>query len=42
MEDVLTRPGSMGSDGLKWCIGRVAPRAAWAGSGTLTNDKDHH
>jgi hypothetical protein len=40
MEDVLTRPGSMGSDGLKWWIGRVAPRAAWAGSGTLTNDKD--
>ena len=40
MEDVLTRPGSMGSDGLKWWIGQVAPRSAWAGSGTMTNDKD--
>ena len=40
MEDVLTRPGSMGSDGLKWWIGQVAPRSAWAGSGTLTNDKE--
>ena len=40
MEDILGRPGSMGSDGLKWWIGQVAPRSAWAGSGLLVNDKD--
>ena len=39
-EEVLGRPGSMGSDGLKWWIGRVAPRSAWAGSALLVNDKD--
>ena len=40
MNEVLSRPGSMGSDGLKWWIGRVAPRSAWVGGGTLVNDKD--
>ena len=40
IEEVLGRPGSMGSDGLKWWIGRVAPRSAWAGSALLVNDKD--
>jgi len=39
-EEVLGRPGSMGSDGLKWWIGRVAPRSAWADAGLLANDKD--
>lgn len=40
MNEVLSRPGSMGSDGLKWWIGRVAPRSAWVSGGTLVNDKD--
>ena len=40
LDEVLGRPGSMGSDGLKWWIGRVAPRSAWAGAALLTNDKD--
>jgi hypothetical protein len=40
MNEVLSRPGSMGSDGLKWWIGRVAPRSAWVNGGTLVNDKD--
>ena len=38
--DVLGRPGSLGSDGLKWWIGRVAPRSSWAPYATLVNDKD--
>ena len=40
MNEVLSRPGSMGSDGLKWWIGRVAPRSAWVSGGTMVNDKD--
>jgi len=39
MKEVLSRPGSMGSDGLRWWIGQVAPRSAWAGAGLLINDK---
>jgi len=38
MSELFDNPESFGSN-IKWWIGIVAPRSAWAGSGTLINDK---
>jgi len=38
MSELFDNPESFGSN-VKWWIGIVAPRSAWAGSGTLINDK---